>query len=234
MNAQIRARRSLAALALAGALLVALPGVAAAHVTVQPREVTQGSFEVFTVRVPTEKQAPTVKVEVQFPQGVTISRFEPKPGWQYEIKRDSANRIVGVVWSGGSLGPTEFGDFRMQGRIDKDATRLEWKAIQTYGDGSVVEWTGPEGSEHPASVTKVKPAAPAAETDGHGAPAGGQAAAQPAVEGTGGPAAMPTAGSAVSTATNAAEPSNLPMLVSLGSLALSVIALLTALRRRPA
>lgn len=242
MKSHIRAGRGLAALALTGALLAALPGIAAAHVTVQPREVTQDSFEVFTVRVPTEKQAPTVTVEVQFPQGVTVSRFEPKPGWKYEIKKDSANRIVGVVWSGGSLGPTEFGEFRMQGRIDKNATRLEWKAIQTYGDGSVVEWTGPEGSEHPASVTKVKPAAAAtpAQADGHGAPATTQATAQPtqgaanATAAQPATAATPAMASAAAATAPAAEPSNLPMLLSLGSVALSVIALLAALRRRTA
>lgn len=198
--------------------LLALGGAASAHVTVQPHETTQGSFEVFTVRVPTEKQVPTVKVEVQFPQDVTISRFEPKPGWTYEIKKDAANRIVGVVWSGGSLGPTEFGEFRMQGRVGKDATRLEWRAIQTYGDGSVVEWTGPEGSDTPASVTQVKPAA----ATGVGAATGAPATVAP----------PPAASTPI--APESAGTSNLPVFLSLGSVVISVIALLAALGRRAA
>ncbi|MEW9674048.1 hypothetical protein [Ammoniphilus sp. 3BR4] len=31
-------------------------GIASAHVTVQPKETTQGKYEVFTVRVPSEKE----------------------------------------------------------------------------------------------------------------------------------------------------------------------------------
>ena len=31
-------------------------GVASAHVTVQPKETSQGKYEVFTVRIPSEKE----------------------------------------------------------------------------------------------------------------------------------------------------------------------------------
>lgn len=45
--------------------------IASAHVTVQPKVTTQGKYEVFTVRVPSEKEdSPTTKVEVKFPDGV--------------------------------------------------------------------------------------------------------------------------------------------------------------------
>jgi len=40
-------------------------------------------------------------------------------------------------------------------KVAKDAKSLQWKAYQTYSDGSVVKWIGPEDSEHPASVTKI-------------------------------------------------------------------------------
>ena len=47
--------------------LLIFSGIASAHVTVQPKETTQGSYEKFTVRVPSEKKdAATVKVEVKF------------------------------------------------------------------------------------------------------------------------------------------------------------------------
>ncbi len=43
--------------------------VASAHVTVQPKETTQGSYEVFTVSVPSENEkVPTTKMEVESPQ----------------------------------------------------------------------------------------------------------------------------------------------------------------------
>ena len=45
-------------------LTLALTSVASAHVRVLPEEVPAGSFEVFTVRVPTEKDIPTTGVRV--------------------------------------------------------------------------------------------------------------------------------------------------------------------------
>lgn len=165
----------------AGILLIGsmlLAGVASAHVTVYPKEATQGSYEKFTVRVPSEKDIPTVKVEVTFPMdSVAISRFEPKAGWTYEIAKDSAGKITGVTWkaSGDGLASTEFGEFNMQGKVADSATQIVWKAYQTYKDGSVVEWVGADGSDKPASVTTVKAKA-GAVTDSHGNVTAGQAA----------------------------------------------------------
>ncbi|MDR6553716.1 YcnI family protein [Paenibacillus qinlingensis] len=158
-----------------------LVGIASAHVTVYPKEATQGSYEVFTVRVPSEKDSATVKVEVKFPlDSVAVSRFEPKAGWKYDIAKDAAGKITGVTWTatGDGLGATEFGDFSMQGKVADAATQIIWKAYQTYKDGSVVEWVGANGSDKPASVTTVKAkAAAGATTDSHGNVTAGTAAA---------------------------------------------------------
>lgn len=143
-----------------------ISGSAWAHVVVFPREANSGSYEKFAVRVPTEKDSPTVQVEVLIPEDVNITRFEPKPDWTYELERDDTGKIVKVIWTatGPGLGPTEFGEFYMQGRVADDATELVWNAYQTYEDGEVVGWTGPPGSDKPASVTKV--AAPDAGESG--------------------------------------------------------------------
>lgn len=166
-----------ASILLIGSMLL-IAGVASAHVTVYPKEATQGSYEMFTVRVPSEKDIPTVKVEVKFPMdSVAVSRFEPKAGWTYEVAKDSAGKITGVTWkaSGDGLASTEFGDFNMQGKVADAATQIVWKAYQTYKDGSVVEWVGADGSDKPASVTTVKAKA-GAVTDSHGNVVAGQAA----------------------------------------------------------
>lgn len=138
-------------------------GVANAHVSVQPNETVQGTYEVFTVRVPSEsEESSTTKVEVRFPAEVNISRFESKPGWRYELQKDESGKITSVTWTadGEGLSPTEFIQFNLQGKVADDATEIVWKAYQTYADGSVVEWVGAEGSDTPASVTTVKPADP--------------------------------------------------------------------------
>lgn len=192
-------------------------GFASAHVTVQPKETTQGSYEKFTVRVPTEKEIPTVKIEVKFPlDSVSISRFEPKPGWKYELTKDANNKITGVVWTatGEGLGATEFGEFYMQGKVADTATAITWKAYQTYKDGSVVEWVGADGSDKPASVTKVNAKPAGAGTDSHGhatAPAAADKAASEA------PAASQT-----------------PLYLSIAGVVLGAAALIVSLMRRKA
>ncbi|MFH5182154.1 YcnI family protein [Paenibacillus sp. TAB 01] len=194
-------------------------GVASAHVTVQPAETTQGSYEKFAVRVPTEKDIPTVKVEIKFPlDSVSISRFEPKPGWKYDLAKDASGKITGVTWTatGEGLSPTEFGEFYMQGKVADNATSILWKAYQTYKDGSVVEWVGAQGSDKPASVTKVNAKPAGAASDSHGntaAPAAGHD--QPAQQ---------AAGSA----------SQVPLYLSIIALILGVIALLLSLTKRKA
>ncbi|WP_010493946.1 YcnI family protein [Paenibacillus elgii] len=194
-------------------------GFASAHVTVLPKETTQGSYEKFAVRVPTEKDIPTVKVEVKFPlDSVSISRFEPKPGWKYELTKDANNKITGVIWSatGEGLGATEFGEFYMQGKVADNVTTITWKAYQTYKDGSVVEWVGADGSDKPASVTKVNAKPAGAGTDSHG--------------NTTAPAA-PAADKAASTAPPASQT---PLYLSIAGVVLGAAALIVSLMRRKA
>lgn len=147
-------------------------GIASAHVTVLPKETTQGSYEMFTVRVPSENDSvPTTNVKVEFPADVNISRFEPKPGWKYEIQKDASDKITSVTWTAeeDGLSPTEFGLFNMQGKVADNATEIVFKAYQTYKDGSVVEWVGAQDSEKPASVTAVNPKPADGSADHHGA-----------------------------------------------------------------
>jgi uncharacterized protein YcnI len=147
-------------------LSLGFAGLASAHVTVQPTEVPAGSYQVFTVRVPTEKEIATTSVKLAIPDGVSVSRIEPKPEWTYEIEKNADNKFVSVTWkaTGKGLGATEFGEFRVQGKVADDAKELVWKAYQTYSDGEVVEWTGAPEADKPASVTAVT----AAVGDGHG------------------------------------------------------------------
>ena len=135
-------------------LTLALTSVASAHVRVLPEEVPADSFEVFTVRVPTEKDVPTTGVRVEVPEGFEISRVEPVPGWDYDLEEE-AGLVSAITWSGGEIGETEFQQFDVQGRTPKETGDYPWEAFQTYEDGSVVEWVGPEDSEEPASVVRV-------------------------------------------------------------------------------
>src|SRR5919107_622474 len=135
-------------------LTLVMTSVASAHVRVLPEEVPAGSFEVFTVRVPTEKDIPTTGIRVEVPEGFTISRVEPVPGWDYELEEE-AGVVSAITWSGGEIGATEFQQFNVQGQTPEETGEYAWNAYQTYEDGAIVEWTGPEDSEEPASVVRV-------------------------------------------------------------------------------
>jgi uncharacterized protein YcnI len=145
--------------ALSALLMLTVTSIASAHVRVLPEEVPAGSFEVFTVRVPTEKDIPTTGVRVEVPEGFTISRVEPVPGWDYELEEE-AGVVSAIIWSGGEIGATEFQQFDVQGQTPEETGEYEWNAYQTYEDGEVVEWTGPEDSEEPASVVRVTEGGP--------------------------------------------------------------------------
>ncbi|SEN78412.1 YcnI family protein [Paenibacillus sp. OV219] len=146
-------------------------GIASAHVTVQPPTAEQNSYQVFSVRVPSEKEnVTTTVIKVKVPDGVKVSRVEPKTGWKYELERNADTKaITAITWTaeGAGLSQTEFTDFRVSGKVAQDATQLVWKAYQTYSDKALVEWVGGEDAEYPASVTKVTAAA-AGEGDSHG------------------------------------------------------------------
>lgn len=133
-------------------------GIASAHVKVYPQQVVKGTYETFTVNVPSEKEkAKTTKVKLMIPNGVTISGVEPKPGWQDQLNKDSTGKITSITWKAedDGLSPGEFTELKMQGKVEDNAKKLTFKAYQTYSDGSVVKWIEDEESDHPASVTKV-------------------------------------------------------------------------------
>ena len=129
------------------------------HVTVQPKQSTAGATEQYTLRVPTEKFVPTVRIEVEFPAALDVSSFEPKPSWRIEMKKNASGRIVGAVLTG-SIPPGDFSQFSFVARNPSEEGKLSFKAIQIYEDGTKSEWTGPEGTRTPAPLIEVKKSTP--------------------------------------------------------------------------
>jgi uncharacterized protein YcnI len=182
-------KRQAIGFALAATLVLA--PAAAAHVTLQPESVPAGGFTRLDVRVPTERDVPTTKVEVQFPPGFLFASYEPVPGWNIEITKRKLDKPVEqfgeqiteevdrVIFSGGQIGPGEFQDFGLSvGVPDKPAgSALTFKAIQTYQGGEVVRWIGPPDSEEPAPQVQLTAAE---EEGGAAAPAEEEQQTQPA------------------------------------------------------
>lgn len=136
-------------------VMVALP--AAAHVTVSTDNPEPGGFAVYTVRVPNESDtASTVRIEVQMPEGLSASRYQPRGDWDLAFEGDR------LIIEGGEIGPGQFEDFRFQARNPEETSELSFPAVQEYDDGESVAWAGEPESDTPASVVAIG----AAEDDG--------------------------------------------------------------------
>jgi len=163
-----RARRRRITLATAATVLglaVSVPTLSWAHAVVFPRQSTTGAYEKYVLRVPNEKAVATTRVELLFPKDVRVTSFADVPGWQLELVTDSAKAITAAIWTG-TLPPERFVEFPFVAVNPKIDATLTWPAYQTYADGERVEWSGPEGSKRPASVTKIGAAAGAEGNDG--------------------------------------------------------------------
>jgi uncharacterized protein YcnI len=138
------------------------PSIASAHAVVFPKRSAHGAYEKYVLRVPNEKDVPTTRVEIRFPAGLRVVSFSDVAGWQLQEIRDSANAVIGAVWTG-TLPPERFVEFPFVAVNPKEDATLTWPAYQTYSTGERVEWTGPADAEKPASSTTI-----AASGDGGG------------------------------------------------------------------
>ena len=152
------------------AFILAAAAPLAAHVRVYPNDdITQTpacGFTKFVVRVPTEKPIPTVGVRVLIPAGITVIGVQPKPGWHADFT-SSKGRTVAIAWTGGRILPREFDEFAFlaAGPVRGGGT-VNWDALQTYEDRSVVRWTGNPGSDTPhAQTVFTAPLKPCRRTD---------------------------------------------------------------------
>lgn len=149
-----------------GLAVLLMPAVAMAHVAVQPGEVGVGKTQVFSINVPTEKEVPTVGVRIVLPSGLQEVMPTVKAGWQIETKtagEDDKTEVTEISWTGGSIPAEQRDEFSFSAQVPAEATTLQWKAYQTYQDGSVVSWDqtptdghdDAEGDKGPYSTTKV-------------------------------------------------------------------------------
>jgi uncharacterized protein YcnI len=172
-----------AGLTLAGsALLLGLgAGAASAHVTVSAPGATQGGFGTLSVKVPTESDtASTVGLKLLLPTATPIASvaIQPHPGWSYTVKTAKpatplssddgpvTSVVTEIDWTAtaGGIRPGQFDQFLLSvGPLPKVAT-LSFRAVQTYSDGTAVNWieTPAQGStaepEHPAPSISLAPA----------------------------------------------------------------------------
>jgi uncharacterized protein YcnI len=150
-------RLVLVALASIAALVVAAS--ASAHAKVSPPVVLAKMAQVFTLAVPTEKEnASTTKIELTLPAGFSIDSFVPSDGWKRSVDQTGSGEnavIQKVTWSGGNVPTGEDAAFQFLALTDASKT-YTFGVRQTYSDGSVVDWSGPESSDAPAPTIDAR------------------------------------------------------------------------------
>ena len=154
---RLRTRWVVLPVAAGGALT--LVGSALAHAEVSPTIVVSKKTEFFTLAVPTEKEnAATTQVEFTPPSGFSIDSFAPAAGWKREAQTTGTGEntvIQKVTWTGGKVPTEEDAVFQFLASTDAAKT-YSFKVRQTYLDGTVVDWTGPESSDTPAPTIEAK------------------------------------------------------------------------------
>ena len=130
-----------------------------AHAEISPPETKSKTLQLFTLAVPTEKEGlTTTKVEITPPSGFGIDSFVPTTGWKRQLQQTGSGEnavIQKVTWTGGNVPTEEDSVFQFLASPDSNKT-YTFAVRQTYSDGSVVDWSGPESSDTPAPRIEAK------------------------------------------------------------------------------
>jgi periplasmic copper chaperone A len=163
------------------AAILALPGIAQAHVTVQPGTAEGGGFSVVAFRVPNERDdASTTQLRVTLPKDQPIGSVQttPVPGWKVstatrhldkpiEMFGEQLDTVVSeVTWTatGGGIRPGQFQDFNLSLGQLPESGEVVFNTLQTYSSGEKVNWNQVSADpsvepEHPAPILTITPAA---------------------------------------------------------------------------
>jgi uncharacterized protein YcnI len=144
-----------AAVAAASVALV-LPAAAFAHAEISPPVALAKHAQVFTIAVPTEKEnATTVAIRLTVPDGFAIDSFAPAPGWiRQQEDHGGPGGPTRIDWRHGNVPTGEDAIFQILAEPGAAKT-YTFQVRQTYSDGSVVDWSGPESSDTPAPTLKA-------------------------------------------------------------------------------
>ncbi|MFD5462212.1 DUF1775 domain-containing protein [Kitasatospora sp. NPDC127059] len=187
-----------AAVGAAGAVLLSA-GPASAHVRVFADGAVPGQPATLRFRVPSEKaDATTVRVEVSVPAGLGVTEVPPVAGWEEQTVAQPGNgsRLIWTATAGHAIRPDDHQLFEVRVGPLPRAASLRFETVQTYSDGSVVDWgqgqVGSTEAPFPAPVLLLEPAAGSADGTASGP--------------TGGTGASPTDGTAATDGTASAIP----------------------------
>lgn len=164
--------------AVALTIAVGAAAPALAHVTVSSPDAAQGGFGKVVFRIPTESAtAATVKIAVSLPAAAPLAVVDvkPHPGWTVTVDKEKLAQPLTaddltvtevprtVTWTAGpglGIAPDQFDEFELSVGTLPTANSISFAVVQTYSDGSTVDWSQPQAAgqpepEHPAPELKL-------------------------------------------------------------------------------
>jgi uncharacterized protein YcnI len=159
VKAQLAAGPVRRTVVLALLIVLGVPAVALAHARVSPAVSLSGQLQLYSLAVPTEKSnASTTKIVLTVPDGFGIDSFVPPPaGWTQSVRSTGSGEesvVQQVTWTGGKTPTGEDSMFQFLAQPSKPGA-YTFHVQQTYSDGSIVNWTGPESGESPAPTIEA-------------------------------------------------------------------------------
>ena len=150
--------RRISALGLTALGTLVWTSAAFAHAIVSPAVALDKKLQQFTLAVPNEKEgATTTSIELTVPSGFAIDSFEAEPGWKRQVRSTGTGEsavVQKVTWTGGHVPTEEDAVFRFNASTS-GAKTYTFSVRQTYSDGQVVDWSGPESSDTPAPTIEA-------------------------------------------------------------------------------
>jgi uncharacterized protein YcnI len=131
------------------AAAIMLPGVAAAHITLETKQAPAGSYYQAMFDVPHGcAGSATTALSVTIPEGIVGAKPEPKAGWTLTIAREKlaqprtgesgrpiTERVSEITWRGGPLPDDEFDRFLIVLRLPDRPGPLYFPTVQTCVEG---------------------------------------------------------------------------------------------------
>jgi uncharacterized protein YcnI len=142
--------------------VMAAPTLASAHVIVTPGTAGIATQKIFSISVVNEEQVSVSSIKLAIPAGITAVSPTVAAGWTITTEK-TGNAVTSISWSGAEIPAGQRQDFTFSAQTPAKAGEVDWKAYQTYSDGTVIKWDQkPNGSSNdatgnvgPYSVTKV-------------------------------------------------------------------------------
>ena len=124
-----------------------------AHVMVSPTVSKNGATQKYEVRVHNELKVAASSVEVEIPEGVTVTEIA-KPAAGAATPKKSGDRITSITWQV-DVQPNKYLALVFTAKNPDAAKELHWTVHEKLADGTSVDWSDKPGSKEKGSVTKL-------------------------------------------------------------------------------